>query len=111
MAIMLGNGRVKNYNGSSAYIMKTETFVATGTTLPTEGVSGSGWRYQFEGPDGKLYLKVNPKFYDSYGGIVSAFNVGEKYFCTFDILVDGSIIEVGASTFPGTYYVTGDKAA
>ena len=35
MAIMFGNGTVTDYTGASAYIMKTEKFVATATTVPT----------------------------------------------------------------------------
>lgn len=111
MAIMFGNGQVKSYSGSSAYIMKTEIFTATATAVPVEGADASGWKYRYEGPDGKLYTKINPKFYDAAGAIVSTLEAGTKYFCVFDILVDGSIIEVGANTFPGTYYVTGDTFA
>ena len=66
MAIMFGNGKVKTLGGDQ-YIMKTEQFVATATTLPTAGTDASGWKYQYEGPDGKLYTKVNPKFYDEDG--------------------------------------------
>lgn len=111
MAIMFGNGQVKSYTGSEAYIMKTEIFTATDTAVPVEGADASGWKYRYEGPDGKLYTKINPKFYDAAGAMATALENGKKYFCVFDILVDGSIIEVGANTFPGTYYVTGDTFA
>ena len=36
---------------------------------------------------------------------------GQTYFCSYDLLVDGAIIEVSANSFPGTYYVTGDTFA
>lgn len=36
---------------------------------------------------------------------------GETCFCSYDLLVDGAIIEVSANSFPGTYYVTGDTFA
>lgn len=111
MAIMFGNGRVKPYSGEKAYIMKTEQFTATATTLPVAGTSSAGWKHQYEGPDGKLYTKVNPKFYDEDGKQATALTVNDKYFCTFDILVDGSVIEISANSFPGTYYVTGDTYA
>ena len=111
MAIMFGNGTVKPYEGDDAYIMKTEQFTATDTALPTAGKDASGWKYQFEGPSGKLYNKVNPKFYDAYGKPVTALVKDAKFFCTFDLLVNGAVIEISANSFPGTYYVTGDTYA
>ena len=113
MAIMFGNGTVNEYSGDKALIMKTEQFVATGTDLPTKDseTDVSGWKYRFAGPDGKLYKKINPKFYDAKGNTVTAFTVNEKYFCSFDLKVDGSVIEISANSFPGTYYVTGDTYA
>ena len=111
MAIMFGNGTVKNYKGESAYIMKTEQFVAAGTEMPTEGKTVSGWNHQFEGPDGKLYAKKNPKFYDAEGKTVTTLVANERYFCSYDLLAEGSVIEVSANSFPGTYYVTGDTYA
>ena len=111
MAIMFGNGSVAEYAGEGAYIMKTEQFVATDTALPTAGNSASGWSANYTGPDGKLYAKVNPKFYNAVGENVTALVVGEKFFCSFDVAVKGSVIEVSANSFPGTYYVTGDTFA
>ena len=111
MAIMFGNGTVKNYSGENAFIMKTEQFIATGTELPKEGTSASGWSHLFEGPDGKLYTKKNPKFYDATGKNAAALVENERYFCSFDLLADGAVIEVSANSFPGTYYVTGDTYA
>lgn len=113
MAIMFGNGRVKSYSGENAFIMKTEQFMATeaAATLPKAGTSSAGWNHQYEGPDGRLYAKVNPKFYDQYGDPVTKLEKDVKYFCTFDIKVEGSVIEISANSFPGTYYVTGDTYA
>lgn len=112
LAIMFGNGTVKSYSGDAAYIMKTEQFVATSAGgAPVQGTSSCGWNYQFEGPDGKLYTKINPKFYSAAGDIVTTLEANVKYFCTFDILVNGSVIDVGSNTFPGTYYITGDTFA
>lgn len=117
MAIMFGNGTVTDYTGASAYIMKTEKFVATAETVPTAGGSGStysdtsGWSAKYTAPDGKLYEKKNPKFFDAKGATPSKFTTGETYFCSFDVLVDGAIIDIGASTFPGTYYAVGDTFA
>ena len=127
MAIMFGNGTVTDYAGEAAYIMKTEKFVATDTALPTEikttpqgsqqsvGTGNysdaSGWSGKYTAPDGKLYNKKNPRFFDAKGAVVTQFTKGETYFCSFDVLVDGAIIDIGASTFPGTYYAVGDTFA
>lgn len=108
MAIMFGNGTTKEYNN---FIMKTEEFTATGTELPVAGANASGWKYQYEGPDGKLYYKFNPKFYDAKGEKVAALVAGQKYFCSYDVVASGSVIDVSANSFPGTYYVTGDTFA
>ena len=115
MAIMFGNGTVTDYTGDAAYIMKTEKFVATDVTLPKNNSGtysdASGWSAKYTAPDGKLYEKKNPKFFDAKGTTPSALVKGETYFCSFDVLVDGAIIDIGASTFPGTYYAVGDTFA
>ena len=110
MAIMFGNGKTKNFKsiaGAAAedMIMKTLQYTfKTGDSLPTT----------WEGPDGKKRNMVNPKYYDAEGknftGIDSLAD-GDKYFCTFDILAEGSVIEISANSFPGTYYVVGDTYA
>lgn len=128
MAIMFGNGTVKDVKtatdtdiNTKTVIMKTETFISDGTALPTLSnsklatESGGGWSNAYEGPDGTKYKKHNPKFYDEKGNSVAAGTTltnKATYFCTFDIqIVDGSVIEISASSFPGTYYVTGDTFA
>ena len=115
MAIMFGNGTVTDYTGDAAYIMKTEKFVATAKAVPAANANvysdASGWSAKYTAPDGKLYEKKNPKFFDAKGATPSKFTTGETYFCSFDVLVDGAIIDIGASTFPGTYYAVGDTFA
>lgn len=113
MAIMFGNGQVKTYGGEKAYIMKTEQFTATATELPTEGKSVSGWSNIFTGPDGKSYKKMNPKFYDAEGKNMTGkqLEVGQKYFCSYDLKATGAVIEISANSFPGTYYAVGDTYA
>ena len=112
MAIMFGNGTVQPYKGDGAAIMKTEVFTAqsTGNTAAT-----AGWVSKYTAPDGKQYAKINPKYYAANttgtGAEVTTFTKGEKYFCSYDLLVDGAVIDVSASSFPGTYYVTGDTYA
>lgn len=115
MAIMFGNGTVTDYTGDAAYIMKTEKFVATAKTVPAAKANvysdASGWSAKYTAPDGKLYEKKNPQFFDVKGVTPTELTVGETYFCSFDVLVDGAIIDIGASTFPGTYYAVGDTFA
>lgn len=124
MAIMFGNGLVKNYSGSSAYIMKTEQFTAT-VTVASSGMTAfktngnADWAPKYVGPDGKTYTKVNPKFYaDNVTAVnrndaseATEITSGKTYFCTYDLAVAGSVIEVSANSFPGTYYITGDTYA
>ena len=110
MAIMFGNGKVKELDDAT-YVMKTEQFVATETKLPVEGASSAGWNHLYEAPNGKLYAKINPKFYDAEGKNPETLVVGDKYFCTYDLEAAGAVIEISANSFPGTYYVVGDTYA
>jgi 3',5'-cyclic AMP phosphodiesterase CpdA len=57
---------------------------------------------------------IAPKYFKVDGTMFSAasdLKDNETYFCTFDIAVDGTVIEISANSFPGTYYVTGDTYA
>lgn len=114
LAIMFGNGTTYKYGDSTtpALLMKTEVFTAT-TSGTVSAVAGGdyGWNMYFEGPDGKKYNKLNPKFFDADGKAVATVVANEKYFCSFDLEVAGSVIRISPSTFPGTYYVTGDTWA
>ena len=114
MAIMFGNGQVKTYGGEAGdYIMKTEQFTATDKTLPTAESPTSGWSNIFTGPDGKTYKKENPKFYDAEGNNMTGkqLEIGQKYFCSYDLKATGAVIEISANSFPGTYYAVGDTYA
>jgi len=104
LAIMFGNGKVADF--TSAYIMKTEQFIAT-----TAGASGFNTTYV--GPDGKAYTKLSPKFYDVDGVATAETELvkGTTYFCSYNLDASGSVIEISANSFPGTYYVTGDTYA
>ena len=127
MAIMFGNGLVKSYNGEKAWIMKTEQFTVTGAAITVTDLKTNGasfWSKTYVGPDGRVYNKVNPKFYKDNINATKrddseAKNMGDSdtlelnttYFCTYDLKVAGSVIEVSANSFPGTYYITGDTYA
>lgn len=116
MAIMFGNGAVTPYDasnvatGDSAYLMRTEQFIAT-SSASTASATSAGWNSNYIGPDGSAYTKVNPKFYDAKGSSVSSLASNETYFCTYDLEVKGFVIEISANTFPGTYYVVADTYA
>lgn len=112
MAIMFGNGSVVEY-GPGGLIMKTEQFKASGTNAGTDATAAKavGWSEYYIGPDGKKYAKQNPKFYDATGAVATGFTDKQSYFCSYDLLVTGAVIEISANSFPGTYYVTGDTFA
>lgn len=122
MAIMFGNGKVKEI-ATGSYIMKTEVFTCTrpveaitydetdGGVKDTAALADCGWNDKFEAPDGSRYVKINPKFYDENDVLVTKLEADKKYFCTFDLAAKGSVIEISANSFPGTYYVTGDTFA
>lgn len=139
MAIMFGNGQVKTYGSDTApeFIMKTETFTAgslgadgdvpsdTSTASSNPGDKIAGWEVFFTAPDGKVYKKQNPKFFDAQGNVVAktaaeasgttpkkvAWTAGERYFCSYDLAAVGAVIEISANSFPGTYYCVGDTYA
>jgi len=130
LAIMFGNGLPVDYsqpttgttpNASSAYIMRTETFTYNASA------ADKGWKPYYIA-NGSQYIKRHAKFYSDKGGFIGInsdeaeaatglptgdFVDGQTYFCTYDLLVEGSayVIEVSANSFPGTYYVTGDTYA
>lgn len=121
MSIMFGNGTVKDVANATEtgltdkkLIMKTETFTAKSTTIPQQGATSiEGWDAYFISPDGKKYLKLNPKIFTVEGVEVTSgtLTLDEKYFCTYDLAISGVVIDISANSFPGTYYVTGDTYA
>ena len=126
LAIMFGDGNVRDYSDSDSYVMRTEEFVATTEVSnvadlykETGATVVSFWKPVFLGPDGKEYKKINPKFYngDEKGAdrdaadTVKSLQKDKAYFCTYDLEVTASVIEVSANSFPGTYYITGDTYA
>jgi len=124
MAIMFGDGLPKGFHGAGAaadaedsaaaagYIMRTEQFVADSTgATPSAG----GWK-EYVVIGNKKYTKKNVKFFSAKNvalGAAPSVVQGEAYFCTYDLPTeDGAVvIDVGADTFPGTYYIVGDTYA
>ena len=114
MAIMFGNGKVKEFNApavegedvsgaaAQSYIMKTIMITTN---------EDKSYTKTWTAPDGKVHKMINPKLYDEFGKEVPSPEGGKKYFCTFDLAANGAVIEVSANSFPGTYYVVGDTFA
>ena len=103
MAIMFGNGQVNKLDNK--LVMKTLQF-----TYKKDMAAPTTW----ESPDGKIRTMVNPKMYDENGEVLAALTgleEGQKFFVSFDIKVNGAVIDISADSFPGTYYVTGDTFA
>ena len=121
MAIMFGNGRTKPIatstyaTGSSGQlIMRTEEFTAAkaSDTTTEAALIYAGWKSQYEDNNGKLHNKINPKVYTDDNSAATSLQANHKYFVTYDLLTQNSgVVEISASTFPGTYYVTGDTYA
>ena len=116
LAIMFGNGTLKpiKKTNDKQWIMKTETFTCKASGAAN--AEGSGWESKYTDPNGKAHTKAHPKFYDAEGKFVGndsaqALVQGVKYFCSYDLEVEGSVVEISADSFPGTYYVTGDTYA
>lgn len=130
MAIMFGNGVAYDYKtdgDEKAYIMKTEQLVvdakADADVTVADLTQLASYNKRYTAPDGKTYVKVNPKFYTPDGKLlgtkaegddieVGTFNAAMGHvFCTYDLEVEGAVIEISANSFPGTYYVVGDTYA
>lgn len=96
MAIMFGDGST----GSASTIKKTLS----------KALVNSG-KYEMAGKEysipttGASYYKYNAS------GTMTTGTSTDFDFVTFDLDIDGLEIEVSASSFPGTYYVTGDTFA
>ena len=109
MAIMFGNGTVRS-SGTDTNIMKTIQFKATeDKAAPTVWTAPNGSSYTI--PTSALYYAA-----DTSGDAAAAISKddikkGSTYFVSFNVKVTGGIIDISASSFPGTYYVTGDTYA
>ena len=131
MAIMFGNGVAYDYNDSvtdnKSYIMKTEQLIVDATldasVTATDLTKLKSYNARYTAPDGKTYPKINPKFYTPDGKLLGKKTEGEDIeegvfnasighvFCTYDLKVEGAVIEISANSFPGTDYVVGGTCA
>lgn len=99
MAIMFGDGRVKDADGGApAELLKTIPVTWT-TTIPAT----------FEMAGRTIALPSDGVYYNA-DGTTGTIATGAYY--TFDLPVTAvGQIEISANSFPGTYYVTGDTFA
>ena len=107
MAIMFGDGTVDN---SGTTIVKT--WSGEFSSVPT------GKTFEYGGKDIHFSKLTDVKYYDAKGAEVASTNLGTgegksvASFMTATIPTkDLGLIEISASSFPGTYYVTGDTYA
>lgn len=121
LAIMFGDGKVKTLQKGekgqtpSAAIMKTEIFTYANGAESDAGNGNAptaekphGWNPKYTAPNGTTYTKINPKFYAANTSgkegknIETGFEDKQKYFCSYDLKIEGSVIEVSSNSFPGT---------
>ena len=117
MAIMFGNGKVKDYTTEgdtytkdSKLIMRTMQFICKH--------DDKEFAKTWTDPKGNTVNMIEPKYYDAEGKVLTsvadlglAEGESARYFASFDVAIKGAVIEVSADSFPGTYYVTGDTYA
>ena len=100
MALMFGDTDGVSTDGT---IIKTIYF--TGKTAPTTW-EANGQKYEVTS-DAKFYNAETGETVDK----VSLADNG-RYYCTFTVAAEGiGVIDINPSTFPGTYYITGDTYA
>ena len=100
MALMFGDTDGVSTEGT---IIKTIYF--TGKTAPTTW-EANGQKYE---------VTSDAKFYNAETGELvekDSLADGGRYYCTFTVAAEGiRVIDINPSTFPGTYYITGDTYA
>lgn len=100
LAIMFGNGAIGDKVDGGDTILKTIQF--TGSVTPT----------QWQDPEGNTHEITSPTIYDATGAVSTKQVEGETYFATFAVKAENlGVVEISASNFPGTYYITGDTFA
>lgn len=101
MAIMFGDGSTDKISTVTKTFPKREVRSTDYTTFTVE-------------INRKTYTLSSPSFYDETGSAVTVTDsstFGSCAYVTAEMNAEGDVIEISASTFPGTYYVTGDTYA
>lgn len=115
MAIMFGDGT----STSADTLRKTIQVTAVDSTTPsdsnlascfsqltavTSGDTTNAAYYKVDGNANLFKLKKKAwKLYAADGETVTTITKGDKYFLTFDFGVSGTVIDVSANAFPGTW--------
>lgn len=106
MQIMFGNSNATLEAVATKTLLKTVVFTADETTFPTEikwqdakGVTKTATDFTIFKEDGTTVESTGTLIKDG------------KYFASFCYETKGSVIEISADKFPGTYYITGDTYA
>ena len=104
MQIMFGN------SGATAEEASTKTLLKTIVVVPT---TNSLTKVEWKDAKGTTREVSNFELFDETGSKVTGSTVvaGKKYFASFCYETQGSVIEISADKFPGTYYITGDTYA
>ena len=110
MAMIYGDN---NGSGSVTEVTKYMNYVATSTTAPTQIIIPTGYR----GANQSEVTTTNFTIYDATGSEVkttATLTKGDRYIIAYTVKTEkekSHVIEINASTFPGTYKVIGDTYA
>lgn len=106
MAMIYGDN---NGVGTMTTVTKYINYVATSTAAPTQIVVPTGYR----GANAQVNTTASVKnVYDASGSTVTTLKSGDRYIVEYEVTPkNSSVIEISASSFPGTYKVIGDTYA
>ena len=90
-------------DGRTYYKQNPKFYTADGVQITKVAIAGGGAATDVFWPVNGVALTTPD---GTTGRIIAA---GEKIFCSYDLAINGSVIEISANSFPSTYYVTGDK--
>lgn len=105
--------------GGKQLIMRSE-FVTVQETIPKNQQidlidlkQKTNYQTYYVGPQGNKYYKTSPKFFTADGVRVDGSNIkedltrGTTLLCSYDLSLEGMVLDVNANSFPGTYCIMG----
>lgn len=108
MSVMYGSELKDKLDAESGIkLIKTVKWIAESE----QSTAPKSVKVELQGETKEVAFETGAKTYDAEGEEVSTFEAGATYFTTGTISVEGSVIEISAKQFPGTYYITGDTYA
>lgn len=106
MAMIYGDN---NGVGTVTKVTKYINYVANSSTTPTQITVPTGYRGANAQTDTTAAVK---KIYDADGSTVTTLTTGDRYMIEYEVTAtSSSVIEISASSFPGTYKIIGDTYA